>query len=156
MREENKDSVETPVLFKKETLSRTPIRSVGGKHSTRSAAERWGGKASLFEAGFLSVPRVFLSKYASLRPHPLTSGEALFVLHLMTFKWERAAPFPAYERIARLMGVKDKMVRRHARSLEQKGYLRREYQHRGPNKFDLTGLFDALAKYVENQNEDGI
>src|SRR4029077_20176723 len=77
----------------------------------RSATERWGGNQILFSDGFLIVPTKFLRRYASLNP-PLTAGEALFVLQLMTFKWERAAPFPSYGSIAKAMGVTDKMARR--------------------------------------------
>ena len=96
-------------------------------------------------SGFLSVPTKFFRCYTALKP-PLTSGEALFVLQLMTFKWEDAAPFPSYGRIAKTMGVTDKMARRYAQSLQRKGYLVRQYQQRAPNKFDLTRLFDALAE----------
>jgi hypothetical protein len=120
-------------------------RGVGGSHPTRSAAARWGGDEELFKEGFLSVPHRFLRHYASLEP-PLTSGEALFVLQLMTFKWDEAAPFPSYDRIAKAMGVTHKMVRRYAQRLQRKGYLRREFQMRATNKFDLTGLFRALSK----------
>jgi hypothetical protein len=114
-----------------------------GIHS-RSATERWGGNPYLFADGFLSVPTKFLRRYASLSP-PLTSGEALFVLQLMTFKWESAPPFPTYQRIANAMGVTDKMARRYAQKLQKKGYLIRLFQDRAPNRFDLSGLFRALA-----------
>jgi Helix-turn-helix domain len=112
----------------------------------RSATARWGSQDSrLFLEGWLSVPNKFLRCYSSLNP-PLSSGEALFVLQLMTFKWDDAAPFPSYGRIAKTMGVTDKMARRYAQSLQKKGYLIRQFQKRAPNKFDLTRLFDALAE----------
>src|SRR5436309_2459803 len=78
-------------------ISKHPI---GGSHPTRSATARWGGKDSLFHEGYLSVPNRFFRRYASLKP-ALTSGEALFVLQLMTFKWDKAAPFPAYKKISK-------------------------------------------------------
>lgn len=112
----------------------------------RSATGRWGGKSiDLFSEGWLSVPTKFLRYYAALRP-PLSPGEALFVLQLMTFKWDNAAPFPSYGRIAKTMGVTDKMARRYAQSLQKKGYLIRQYQNHAPNKFDLTRLFDAFSR----------
>jgi hypothetical protein len=115
------------------------------QHPRRSPTERWGGNEILFSEGFLSVPTKFLRRYSSLNP-PISSGEALFVLQIMTFKWESAAPFPTYKRIAKAMGVTDKMVRRYAQQLQKKGYLVRQFQYRAPNRFDLTGLFEALAK----------
>src|ERR1039458_4773263 len=92
----------------------------------RSATRRWGEQDErLFREGWLSVPTKFLRSYTALNP-PLSSGEALFVLQLMTFKWDDAAPFPSYGRIAKTMGVTDKMARRYAQSLQKKGYLRSE------------------------------
>jgi transposase len=73
----------------------------------------------------------------------------------MTFKWDHAAPFPSYGRIAKTMGVTDKMARRYAQSLQKKGYLTRQYQKRAPNKFDLTQLFDALAELRQETASEG-
>ena len=117
-----------------------------GARPSRSAAARWGDDPSIFRQGFVVVPTRFLSNYASLKPEPLTAGEALFVLQLMTFKWDTALPFPSYKTIAKRMGITDKMARRYAQSLDRKGYLRRQYQERKTNRFDLTGLFEALAR----------
>lgn len=123
----------------------------------RSATERWGAQGEwLFKDGWLSVPTKFLRSYAEMNP-PLSPGEALFVLQLMTFKWDAAAPFPSYGRIAKAMGVTDKMVRRYAQSLQKKQYLIRQYQSHAPNKFDLTRLFDALAEVPQRPpNEEKV
>src|SRR5260370_23363755 len=96
----------------------------------------------MFSAGFLVVPAKYLARYSTLN---LTTNEAMFVLQLMTFKWDSEAPFPSYATIARRMGVSEKMVRRYARSLEGKGLLRRQFQLRAPNRFDLSGLFQAVV-----------
>jgi hypothetical protein len=137
------ENFQNRVLQKQEFLA---SKSIGGGHPTRSAAARWGDNRDLFAAGFIVVPHEFLRRYASLQP-PLTSGEALFVLHLMTFKWDRELPYPSYKTIAQRMGITDKMARRYAQSLDKKGYLRRHYQAKSANRFDLTGLFNALARF---------
>ena len=121
-------------------------KSLGGSHPERSAAARWGNHKNLFTHGFLVVPHRFLQHYSLLDP-PLTTGEALFVLHLMSFKWDRELPFPSYKSLAQRMGVGEKAVRRYAQSLDRKGYLLRHYRKRASNRFDLTGLFDALAAF---------
>jgi DNA-binding MarR family transcriptional regulator len=97
---------------------------------------------------FVPVVRGFLENYSSLKPFPLTHGEAMFVIHLMQFKWDEAAPFPGYRRLARLMGVTDKMARRYAQSLEQKGYLVRVARRASTNRFDLAKLFIALESKI--------
>jgi hypothetical protein len=109
----------------------------------RSKVARWKHE-ELFVKGYLIVPSLFLLSYAHLKPHPLTAGEALFILHLMEHKWDQRAPYPSYKTIAKRMGVSDKMVRRHAQNLEAKHYLRRLPRVGETNQFDLTPLFDAL------------
>lgn len=118
----------------------------------RSFSDRWKHPA-LFADGFVAVPAVFLRHYAHLQPHRLTFGEAMFVLHLMEFKWDANAPFPGYGTIAKRMGISDKMARRHAQSLEAKKYLRREIRTGRTNKFDLSPLFDALLKAAQSEKK---
>ncbi|MBA3640519.1 MAG: helix-turn-helix domain-containing protein [Acidobacteria bacterium] len=111
----------------------------------RSYVSRWK-HPELVHGGYVVVPTAFLQLYARLQPYPLTSGEALFVLHLMEFKWDDEAPFPGYKTLAARMGISDKMARRHAQSLETKKYLRRQMRTGQTNLFDLTPLFDALKE----------
>lgn len=111
----------------------------------RSATARWGNRDDLFYGGFLVVPTKFFTTYASLRPRALTSAEALFVLHLMCFKWEADDPYPSYATLAKRMGVTPKMARLYAKSLQEKGYLMRKFQKGAPNRFDLNKLFSALS-----------
>jgi len=105
-------------------------------------AARWK-HPELFDSGFVGVPTHFLELYSLLNP-PLTSGEAIFVVQLMNFKWNSKAPFPGYATLARRMGLSDKAVRRHAAALEAKKYLRRIKRVGTTNKFELSPLFDAL------------
>lgn len=116
----------------------------------RSAAKRWRHEG-LFEKGFVLTPTFFLRAYAHLKPFSLTHGEAMFVLHLMQYKWDEDAPFPSYKTIAAQMGVSAKQVQRYAVSIEDKKYLRREQRQGMSNRFDLTPLFDALNTYREQQ-----
>jgi DNA-binding MarR family transcriptional regulator len=130
----------------------TPLSTKAAAAAARSFAKRWKHH-ELFAKGFVAVPTLFLHHYAHLKPYALTSGQALFVLHLMEFKWDSDAPFPGYATIAQRMGISDKMARRHAQSLELKKYLRREIRQGQTNRFDLTPLFDALMKAVEEEKQ---
>ncbi len=111
----------------------------------RSLAARWKHN-DVFDKGFVSIPERFLQLYSLLKPNPLTTSEALFVLQVMAFKWSAKAPFPSYARIASRMGVTDKAVRRMAQSLETKGYLKRISRQGTTNRFDFSSLFDALLQ----------
>ena len=116
--------------------------------ASRTYAARWK-HPELLQAGYLVVPSDFLRYYSQLKPDSLTHGEVLLVLHLMDFKWDQAAPFPSYATLARRMGVTTKMARRYARTLEQKGFLRRMRRGGYTNLFDLTPLFDKLLEVVK-------
>lgn len=109
-----------------------------------TVSDRWGAAQNILCHGYVPVPTFFLEIYASLKPYPLTPAEAMFVLELMSHKWGKAAPYPSYKTIAKRMGVSDKMVRRYAQSLETKKYLHRVLRKNTSNRYDLTGLFQAL------------
>lgn len=130
------------------TLPSTPPESLT---INRKLAARWGGNELLFSFGWLGVPDSFLQRYTNLRPYGLTAGEAMFVIQLMTFKWNDKAPFPSYKTLSKRMGVTDKMVRRYAAGLEGKGYLKRQGRIGTTNSFDLTPLFEALRLSIEPQ-----
>lgn len=121
----------------------------GGQSTGYHPSARWEFP-ELLENGFVPVPDSFLQLYSKLVP-PLTSGEALFVIQLMNFKWDKQAPFPSYHTLAKRMGISDKMARRHAASLESKKYLLRISRIGGTNRFNLSNLFAALANLQHDE-----
>jgi DNA-binding MarR family transcriptional regulator len=124
-----------------------------GRVAQRMVSARW--TPALTEKGWTPVSDYFLDNYARLTP-ALTNNEALLVIHLMRHKWDDAPPFPGFKTLARRMGITDTSARNHARSLERKGYLKREKRVGTTNLFDLTPLFRALEKlqaYQEGQRD---
>lgn len=118
----------------------------------RQIAQRWGGKEVFGESGFLAVPLAFLKFHAAIKPK-LKPAEAMFVLQLMSYKWDTGAPFPGYKTIAKRMGVSEVYARKIARALEDKGLMKRRFRRSQTNLFDLQPLFDKLAEHVERVNE---
>jgi len=109
-------------------------------------AARWSEK--LAKGGFVPVVQDFLDHYHALKPYPLTHSEAMFVIHLIRYKWDESAPYPGYKAIATQMGVSTKSARRYARDLEGKGYLRRHMRVGETNRFDVKALIAALERHV--------
>ena len=115
-----------------------------------SIVERWGGDDSVLVEGFVAVPRAFLRLAGTLRPS-LTPAETLFVIQLMSWKWDDRAPFPGYSTVANRMGVSVPYARKIARSLENKKLLRRQVRRGQTNRFDLTPLFARLVAQVRDR-----
>jgi DNA-binding MarR family transcriptional regulator len=113
-------------------------------------AKRWS--KLLAEDGHTPVVNYFLEHYHDLKPYPLTSGEAMFIIHLMSFKWGEEAPFPGYKTIAKRMGVSHKTARRHAQQLEGKKYLIRELRQNRTNIFHLKKLIEALEDHKKTRS----
>ena len=109
----------------------------------RKVAKRWTAK--LVADGFTPVSDYFLKNYHRLSP-PLTSSEAMLVVHLVLHKWGEDAPYPAFKTLAKRMGITATSARNHARKLEQKSYLHREKRVGTTNRFHLEPLFEALEK----------
>jgi hypothetical protein len=111
----------------------------------RSIVQRW--TPVLLQEGFTPVANTFLDYYSLLRP-PLRPREVCFLVHLLRYKWDERAPFPGYASIARRMDLGISSVRAIARSLEEKGYIVREFRTGQTNRFRLEPLYHALEKVV--------
>jgi hypothetical protein len=112
-------------------------------HSERNVNDRW--TPLLMYRGFTTISNVFLESYSTLHPK-ITHGEAMFIIHLMQYKWDENAPFPAVGTIAKRMGISVTATRSLARNLETKGYLHREGQPGRSNRYHLKKLFRALER----------
>ncbi|NQT13529.1 MAG: helix-turn-helix domain-containing protein [Planctomycetes bacterium] len=114
----------------------------------RQIAVRWTHR--LANAGWTPVCDYFLRNYHRLK---ISHTEAMVIIHLMSFKWDSGAPFPALKTIAKRMGITAPSVRTHLRSLETHGLLRRELQIGTTNRFHLQPLFDRLEELMDSDEE---
>ncbi|MBX9677306.1 MAG: helix-turn-helix domain-containing protein [Gemmataceae bacterium] len=112
----------------------------------RDVAARW--TPMLSKKGWTPICDYFLDSYTRLAPK-ITNLEALLIIHLMRYKWDAEAPFPGFRALSKRMGITATSARNHARSLEKKGYLKREKRVGTTNKFDLTPLFAALERLLQ-------
>jgi DNA-binding transcriptional MocR family regulator len=101
--------------------------------------------------GFMPVPVFFLDNYHRLGV-PLKNIEVLIILHLMRHKYDARAPFPSLTNIARKMSISDTAVRNHVRSLEVKGYVRREPRKAKSNAYHFDGLLERLEKLTPEES----
>lgn len=121
-------------------------------HKKYRVSERW---TSPLARQFCPVSSAFLQHYHRLRPAPgapgLNSTEALLIIHLMDYKWDQRAPFPAVETLAQRMGMSDRAVRKAVARLEACGYVVREQVPGRSNRYRLDGLFAALEELLNEE-----
>lgn len=113
----------------------------------RSSAFSLQWSTALVGSGFTQISNLFLDSYSTMTP-PLSHSEAMFVVHLMRFKWASEAPFPSYSKLSEQMGVSEASIKRYARSLEKKHYLIRRKRVGASNLFMLDGLIAKLNTMV--------
>ena len=128
------------------------VRSEQDTTPKRDIVTRWGGDAAIMSNGFVAVPVQFLMSYAAVKPYCLTVPEAMFVIQVMTFKWDAKAPFPGYKKVAARMGISEAYARKLARSLEGKGFLRRIARVGSTNAFDFTPLFEKVMQHAKAES----
>jgi DNA-binding MarR family transcriptional regulator len=116
---------------------------------TELATPEWGIAKRLTPElaahGFTAVPTTFLENYHSL---DVTSAEAMVIIHLLSYKWDKRNPFPRLALLAKKMGLTETSVRSHTRKLEEKKLLRRISRPGHSNAFDLTPLFAKLEEVL--------
>jgi hypothetical protein len=123
------------------------MKDENSKIGARLVATRW--TPTLAKAGWTPISDFFLDNYHRLG---IKHAEAMLIIHLMRHKWDASAPYPGFKSIARKMKISPEATRVHARSLEAKGFLRREKKVGETNRFHLQGLFTELEKLMAADN----
>jgi hypothetical protein len=120
--------------------NKTP--SAGKEKSFRA---RWG--EVLTKKGMAPIANVFLDHYVKLG---INAMEAMFLVHLMQYKWTVEAPYPSLKTIAKKMGKSEDTVRRIARSLEKREIIKRNYRIGQTNTYNLNNLIKKLEDFLMN------
>lgn len=102
----------------------------------------------ILEAGFTAVPNLFLKRYRYLG---ISDAAAMWVIHLLRFKWSEEAPYPTQAGLP--MACNEKTRRRYARQLRNLGLLftrRRHYTKETAPGPDLVGKLEALEYHFDS------
>ncbi len=112
----------------------------------KSIRARWS--SSLETKGFTPISNIFLEYSALLG---ITTPEALFLIHLFSYKWTVDSPYPSLTTIALKMGVKEGAVRKYARDLERKGFIKRILRKGETSRYNLDPLIKKLEDILPYQ-----
>jgi len=102
----------------------------------------------LLEAGFTAVPNLLLKHYRHL---DISDSEAMWIVHLLRFKWKAEAPRPRQPNLP--MSCSEKTRRRYARHLRKIGLLfTRRIYHTTENapRPDLAGKMKTLEYHFDS------
>jgi biotin operon repressor len=113
----------------------------GKDHQIR---ERWSEQ--IIRGGFTAVPMNFLRRYSRLG---LNATDAMLLIHIMAYRWDRHLPFPSLTRIAEEMGLSTSQVRFRMARLEKDGYIERVYRKGRSTLYNPSGLIQKLEKDLE-------
>lgn len=145
------------------TTYRSPLelrrkQQLAKRESDKTRASRWG--VVLAKTKFTELANGFLDHYAKIKVdgESLNSSDAMFIIHLMRFKWDQHPPHPGYDYIAHLMGLTVPAVRKIAKKLERMNLVERVPKYKESldgkkgrqegNYFRLDGLFRALEELI--------
>lgn len=109
----------------------------------RSFRARWG--STLSARGVTPIANLFLDNYIKMG---LNAMEAMFIIHLFSYKWTVDAPFPSLITISTKMGKSVDTVRRICRELEEKGFLKRNLRTGQTSTYDLNVLIKRIEDFI--------
>ena len=98
---------------------------------------RWG--VELLDDGFVSVPNLFLDRYADVGVKPM---EFLLIIHLARYHYERPGSEcrPSLRTVAQQMDRCDRYLRQLLENLEKRGLLVRHYRRGKTTVYDFSPL----------------
>jgi len=114
----------------------------------KSWGARWG--EIIANRGCHPVPNEFLNHYREIG---ISSGEALFIIHLTQYKQTSDNPYPSFYTIAKKMGKSRSVIQGYARSLENKGFIKRIPQKGWTNQVDISLLIKRVETLCGNLNK---
>lgn len=97
---------------------------------------------------FTPISHYFIQNYHRLK-YPINPNEFTLIVHLFSYKWDEAMPYPAVSSLATQMGKSKQAIRTMLRSLEEKEYIKRNMRHGHRSHYDLRPLINAVEKLYD-------
>lgn len=117
------------------------------KSSNYDFASKWS--ISVERYGYTSIPNLLIINQRKLL---ITNGEMVVLINILKYMWSDKNPYPAVSSIAGHSGMASKTIRKHIRSLENKGLVRRIFRKSNTNEYSLEPLRRKLELLVTSNN----
>lgn len=115
---------------------------------------KWGPKVA--KRGFAQIPNYLLELNRFVDDeHKLNATESLTLIHLVASWWKKdEMPFPSMRTLSERSGVSERQVQRALKSLEGKGYFKKERKRIktviSSNVYDLMPTVKILNEIAEH------
>jgi len=94
--------------------------------------------------GYTKIPNLLIAAIGRLG---ITQEEAVLIVAVLSFQYdEEKLPRPGIRRLADMLGLSERSIRRSADALVAKGYLSKGRAYRNAIVWDFQPLFDALVR----------
>lgn len=115
------------------------------------------GLAFGLQSGMAVIPYALLTNYRKLN---LTGSETLLLIHLLSFKQLEGKEFPSLEELQAVTGRSASVIAGELQKLVKEGFLKieawsDERQDLHYERYDFSGLFDKLGRYLALRSETG-
>ena len=120
----------------------------------RTNEKKWG--KTLMDAGWTAFPSIILEKQHALG---LDALDINIIMYLSTYWWEAEnKPHPSKKTIAQALNISPRTVQRRIATLEQLGFIRREYRPHAEkgnesNKYHFDGLIQEATPFAKEKIE---
>ena len=112
------------------------------QHSSSSFDDKWPPEIS--KDGYTQVPNFLLKRQAELG---LNSSELVILLQLWSFDFGSRTAEPAHSTVAKSVGLTSSAVRHNIASLENKGFLKRNFRVGSRNEYNLAPAINKLRSH---------
>jgi DNA-binding transcriptional ArsR family regulator len=125
-----------------------PARALGDILKDRNIVLRGADAATAM--GFTQVPNFLL------KSEKLSSGDKMAFAMLLSYAWQNDFCFPGQERLAKDLGLSDRSVRTHLKSLESNGLLRIKRRGQGRTNVYELDLKPPRFSHADRKKTSGL
>lgn len=132
----------------------SPVKAGGTKDDTpKEATDRTLSNRltpDLAKEHWTAVPDVLLRHHGDMG---LTPAEALFLIQILSYKWDKRKPYPGLKAIGTSMGVSYSTVRRYAERCRDLKVLKMDHRKGETCEYDLSPLFSQLEEKAKSDRK---
>ena len=115
------------------------------KIAKHTLVDKWS--PSILAKGYTELPNLLLYNLRALK---ISNTELATLVAILSFRWDKDDPYPSVGTVAKLVHREERTVRKHLRSLENKGIIWRGFRPNKSTAYDINPLIIKLNRLAKN------